>query len=143
MCDCISLNKSCLSSQLIYCVWAYEKRACPGTSGIRGFGWKTLSFCCLIFVYRCDQNNNSKRNLCKPRKRVKLALCTCHNALHTHALFLLVLQETVSVILKGFHFPLSKYQERKMILLSQHFLSRLSPELRRESSEILSGENKQ
>lgn len=120
MCGCISLNKSCLSSQLIYCVWAYEKRACPGTSGIRGSGWKTLSCCCLIFVYRCDQNNNSKRNLCKPRNESSWLVPMPQHCAHMHV-SPLVLQETVRVILRGFHFTLSKYQERKMILVSQHF----------------------
>lgn len=121
MCGCLSLNKSCLSSQLIYCVWAYEKRACPGTSGIKGSGWKTLSCCCLIFVSRCDQNNNSKRNLWKPRTRVKLALYPYHSTLHTHALFFPCITGNCQSDFKGFHFTLSKYQERKMILLSQHF----------------------
>lgn len=87
----------------------------------KGLDGRLSSCCCLIFVSRCDQNNNSKRNLWKPRTRVKLALYPYHSTLHTHALFSPCITGNCQSDFKGFHFTLSKYQERKMILLSQHF----------------------
>lgn len=84
------------------------------------------------------------RETCVNQENESSWLCACATAHCTHMHFFpLILQETVRVIFKGFSFHFIQVPGEKNDTLKSTFLSRLSPELRRESSEILSGENKQ
>lgn len=82
------------------------------------------------------------RETCVNQENESSWLCACATAHCTHMHFSpLILQETVRVIFKGFSFHFIQVPGEKNDTFKSTFLSRLSPELRRESSEILSGEN--
>lgn len=62
------------------------------------------------------------RETCVNQENESSWLCACATAHCTHMHFSPLYYRKLSEwFLKGFHFTLSKYQERKMILLSQHF----------------------